>query len=55
MGKRSTRKSPADKITIEPPKPRKPLPPPSRPLKDRRKEAERRKTREKPGTEDDEE
>jgi hypothetical protein len=55
MPKRPPDKPDAEPLRIEPPKTRKPLPPPERTLKDRKKEAQRRKAREKikPGEEQD--
>jgi hypothetical protein len=47
MPKRPPDKPDAEPLRIEPPKTRKPLPPPERTLKDRKKEAQRRKAREK--------
>lgn len=47
MARRSSDNPKSDRFEVEPPKPRRPIPPPSRPLKDKRKEAERKKTREK--------
>jgi hypothetical protein len=47
MAKRPPDKPDVEPLRIEPPKTRKPLPPPGRTMKDRKKEAERRKAREK--------
>lgn len=47
-------KKPIKPIRVEPPKTRKPLPPPGRPMPDRKKEAERRKAREKVRTDESE-
>lgn len=55
MTRQAGDKPDTDKFEVEPPKPRRPMPPPSRPLKDKRKEAERRKAREKIRPEQDDE
>jgi len=55
MTRRTSDKPKSDKFEVEPPKPRRPLPPPSRPLKDKRKETERKKAREKVRPEQDDE
>jgi hypothetical protein len=55
MPRKSGETGDSEKIRIEPPKPRRPLPPPERTMKDKRKEAELKKTRRKvrPETEDE--